>query len=283
MQAAHRFLDRLAPDDLAALYVFPYSAPAISLTHDHRAVGRAVDRLLGDNEPFHGMFHLGLSEMFDITANDGDALRQVAARECLSSDTTCPGSIRMEAMAQASYYEGEAQRSLAGLSTLLAGLAELPDRKTVVLLSGGLVSSDRAGSRPDLASHMTKVGAEAAASDAGLYVVDIDDNLLAIMSQNPASPNAVPDRFRTLTRDADAQARGLERLAGSSGGTVLRVNAGTADGAFSRILRESQAYYLVGVQPTAEDRDGQLHFLNVKVKRRGVTVRSRTHVVIPKR
>jgi hypothetical protein len=130
---------------------------------------------------------------------------------------------------------------------------------------------------------MMTVGAEAGASDAGLYVIYIDDNLLNLMSQNPSSPNAVSDRFRTLTRDADAEARGLERLAGSSGGAVLRVNAGTADGAFSRILRESQAYYLVGVQPAPEDRDGKLHFLNVKVKRRGVTVRSRTQVVIPER
>jgi hypothetical protein len=48
-------------------------------------------------------------------------------------------------------------------------------------------------------------------------------------------------------------------------------------------MRESAAYYLLGVQPVKEDRDGALHFLSVKVRKRGVTVRSRTHVVIPER
>ena len=50
--------------------------------------------------------------------------------------------------------------------------------------------------------------------------------------------------------------------------------------AFGRILRESSAYYLLGVAPAAEDRDGKLHVLRVTVKKRGVTVRTRTHVVI---
>ena len=32
---------------------------------------------------------------------------------------------------------------------------------------------------------------------------------------------------------------------------------------------------------SADERDGKLHFINVKTKARGATVRSRTHVVIP--
>jgi hypothetical protein len=48
-----------------------------------------------------------------------------------------------------------------------------------------------------------------------------------------------------------------------------------------QVLRETSAYYLLGVQPESADRDGRLHTLRVKVGRPGTTVRSRTWVVVP--
>jgi hypothetical protein len=70
-------------------------------------------------------------------------------------------------------------------------------------------------------------------------------------------------------------------VAGKSGGALLAVEAGTGQNAFDRVLRENTAYYLLGVASNTTDRDGRLHFINVKTKARGATVRSRTHVVIP--
>ena len=68
-------------------------------------------------------------------------------------------------------------------------------------------------------------------------------------------------------------------MAGKAGGALYRVEAGTGDHVFDRVLRETTAYYLLGVEPTREDRDGKVHFLSVKVRQPGATVRSRTQVV----
>ena len=50
----------------------------------------------------------------------------------------------------------------------------------------------------------------------------------------------------------------------------------------NRVLRETSAYYLLGVEPSDIDRDGRAHRLNVKVNQRGATVRSRQWVVLPR-
>jgi hypothetical protein len=63
---------------------------------------------------------------------------------------------------------------------------------------------------------------------------------------------------------------------------MLRVEAGNGDHAFDRVLRETSAYYLLGVEPAFEDRDGKAHFLRVEVERRGSTVRHRTQVLVPR-
>jgi len=173
-------------------------------------------------------------------------------------------------------------QGLRGFSQLLQGLASVPGRKTVVLVSGGLVSGDRGG-RPDLGDYMKSVGAEAGASDTSLYVLHIDNSFFDAFSAAARPVRDASDRTRSAARDSYLLGIGLDRLAGTAGGALLRIQAGTADSAFDRVLRESEAYYLLGVQPSAEDRDGKLHFLRVKVKKRGVTVRSRMQVVIPAR
>jgi len=55
-----------------------------------------------------------------------------------------------------------------------------------------------------------------------------------------------------------------------------------AERAFERVTREMSAFYLLGVEPAEEDRDGKLHFIRVSIKERGASVRSRTAVIIPK-
>ena len=77
-------------------------------------------------------------------------------------------------------------------------------------------------------------------------------------------------------------ATGLEMVAGAAGGDVMRIEGGTPDRGFDRVLRETSAHYLLGVEVNAVDRDGRAHNIRVRVKRRGATVRSRTMVVIPK-
>ncbi len=73
----------------------------------------------------------------------------------------------------------------------------------------------------------------------------------------------------------------LSEFSQSAGGRLIYVPSGTAEFAFDRVLRETSAYYLLGVEPAAADRDGQPRQLKVKVNRRGVNVRSRQWGVVP--
>ena len=59
------------------------------------------------------------------------------------------------------------------------------------------------------------------------------------------------------------------------------MTTGAGEYALSRVLRETSSYYLLGVEPQASDRDGSLRKLSVKVRRPGVTVRSREWVTVP--
>jgi hypothetical protein len=46
----------------------------------------------------------------------------------------------------------------------------------------------------------------------------------------------------------------------------INISAGTAEYAFDRVLRETSAYYILGVATEPKDRDGKVHFISVKVK-----------------
>ena len=72
-------------------------------------------------------------------------------------------------------------------------------------------------------------------------------------------------------------------IAGKAGGAFLRIEAGTGENAFNRVLRETGAYYLLGVEPDSTDADGRAHYLRVNVSQKGVTVRVRTEILIPRR
>jgi hypothetical protein len=78
-------------------------------------------------------------------------------------------------------------------------------------------------------------------------------------------------------------ATGLEMVAGTAAGAVIRVRGTSPDVAFDRVLRETSAYYVLGVEGREEDRDGRPHPIRVRVKRKGADVRSRSEVTIPRR
>jgi VWFA-related protein len=280
--AVRRFIAQLRPEDMVGLYEFPFRFPVMDLTHDHGQVARAFDRIIGLRERNLGVFSLLPSEIVDITAGDTETFARVVARECDENDTSCPTAVRQEAHALAGYYETEAQQRLSGISTLVYALARLPGRKTVLMVSGGMMSSTRTGGRPDVTGIMGRIGEAAAAADANFYVIHWDTSFFEAYSANTRRPVHAPQHaFQSLFDDRLAMSQGLEWFAGKSGGALLRVEGGTGDHAFSRVLRETSAYYLLGVEPEAADRDGKTHFLRVGINQRGSTVRHRTQVLIP--
>ena len=278
MQSVERFLASVEPDDEVSLYTYPATGPRVGFTRDHALIRREIRGVMGVYEPPQTTFHLSLAEIIDVTARDRDTFERVMARECRLADTTCASRLRAEADAIAGFLEAQVMQSLGGLFSLLQQLQRVPGRKTLVLMSGGLIVADRTGGRPDASGTTMMLGAQAAAANTNLYILHIDTSFLDAFSAN------APRTDRTTTsRDSYARGLGLDLVAGAAGGTVIRMEAGTHDYGFARVLRETSAYYLLGVEPDDADRDGKLHYLRVKVKEKDAIVRSRTQVVIPRR
>jgi hypothetical protein len=71
-------------------------------------------------------------------------------------------------------------------------------------------------------------------------------------------------------------------IATATGGFALN-SSNSFDEAFNRIVQENSTYYVLGFSSTNERRDGRNRKLEVRVKRPGLTVRSRTGYMAPLR
>ena len=275
MAAVRRFVDNLRPDNLVGLYAYPTGSIHVDLTTRHQAVLERLDSIAGLFDPPASEFSLSVTEVNDITAGDGQALARVVARECRGGDSSCGRRVAAQASSLGTFYEMQIAQSITGLRVLFGALAPIPQRKTVVLVSGGLVAGDRPTGRPSMNQATMAVGRDAAAANINLFVLHMDSSFLDAYSSGRAVP-------ATQMSDSGMSARGLEMLAGAAGGTVVRVEAGTADAALDRLARETSVYYLLGLEVDDADRDGKLHTIRVRVNQRGAIVRSRTGVIIPK-
>ncbi|HEX6976586.1 MAG TPA: VWA domain-containing protein [Vicinamibacterales bacterium] len=275
MEAVRRFVENLRPDDLVGLYAYPTSGVQVDLTSHHASILPGLDRITGLYEAPRGEFHMSLTEISDISSGDGSTLAQVVTRECRTQDTSCSRRVRGEAQSFATFYEAQVAQSLNGLYQLFQALARIPQKKTVVLVSGGLIANDRPGGRPNLNAETTNVGRAAALANINLFVLHMDSSFLDAYSSGTRVSSS-------LMSDTAMTARGLEMIAGAGGGSVVRVEAGTADAALERLTRETSVYYLLGLEVTDAERDGRVHSIQVRVKQRGAIVRNRTGVVIPR-
>ena len=276
-EAARLFIDRLTGQDYIGLATFPGTGPFITPTREHYRVRDALDRIVGlRSPPAPGTLTISPSEVFDITAGDTDALDRVVARECPPTDRTCRKRVQMDAVVLGQDMATRALQSVNGLRGLLESLAPIEGRKTIVLVSAGLVASDRVGGRPDIRTETASLARAAAAANTSLYVLHVDTSFLEAFS---SASGKVPT---SLMRDSSAFANGLAMMAAAAGGELFRVFT-DADQAFDRVLRETSAYYLLAIEPLESDRDGKPHRIEVTVKKSGTTVRSRRAIVVPAR
>jgi VWFA-related protein len=295
LQTVKRFLTTLPPEDVVGLYPYPFGPKSLNLSHFHSQVGLLLNRIPGLRDTYNsGEFDISAAEAMDVSANDTVAYRKVFDRNCTVPvdgvcqvvDTSCGRRLKSEANAYVMYLETVSAASYGGLRDLLQGLSSVSGPKTVMLLSAGLMTTDRVGGRPDMSSMMATAGKFAAAADARLYALHMDGTFQeASMAAFRTSTcgHIESTGMATEYRDAQLLAYGLERAAGEAGGEYFRITAGSGDTFFKRVLTETSAYYLLGVQPEVTDRDGKTHFIRVKtVDVKGATVRARAQVTIPR-
>jgi len=298
LQAAQAFVSRLSPRDYVGLYTYPIG-PRVVPTRDRAAIRVGLTQVTGERIAFSGLYSLRPSEVVDITAMSGerpgglagravttvgaipvaevDPVGAVRQREC-PDDAECASRIVSEARAVALHLEAQAARSLGGLQHLLQVVTNLPGRKTVVLVTGGVVVSDRPGGRPDVGEMATVMGQIAARSNATLYTVHIDT---AFSGTYAAAGRRTGETERS--RDRMMAGDWLDQFSAVAGGVRIHVPVGSGEFAFERVLRETSGTYLLGVEPEPADRDGRPRELRVRLARSGpdnATVRHRRWVVV---
>ncbi|MGH9374117.1 MAG: VWA domain-containing protein [Vicinamibacterales bacterium] len=296
VEAVQGFVDRLQQQDRVGVYVYP-TGIWIEPTTLRAPVRVQLERVIGERQPLRSYYNLTASEIVDITAqstnphsfltavragNDPateqlDVVRTIQRREC-QSDPNCLARIYAEGIQLAVQLENQTQASLNGLAELLQRLADMPGRKAVVIVSAGVLVSDRLDGRPDIGNQARILGQTAARANATVYTLHIDMSTRETgTAKNRGAGSSEHGRERAMYGVF------LDQFSSAAGGERIYVPVGGGGFALDRVLKESSAYYLLGVEPADADRDGTPRELKVKVNRRGVTVRNRQWVLVPTR
>jgi hypothetical protein len=186
----------------------------------------------------------------------------------------------LEILGTAMYYEGQGNASLGMLRSLLEEMGNINGRKTLVLISAGMMASDVPGGRPDINELGMQVGKEAARSNTSIYTLYLDTSSVDRFSAEVRSGDK---NLQSEARDSEVLGRWLDQFSGAAGGALFKVQVGTGEYAFDRIYKELSAYYLLGVEPAEADRDGRTHEIKVKTTQKNAIVRGRRWVTVPKR
>ena len=252
IQAVRLFLKDLSPDDFVGLFAYPNGA-RINPTKDHPTILRGARYGRGAARPRggHAVPRQAVGDRRCHARSQSrrwsDA-RMVAARECGQDppDPYCRQRLITDVSGQALYFEGQATASLGMLRTIVENMSKLDGRKTLLLISGGMLASDGAGGRPDLGELGIQVGKEAARANTTIYTLYIETNL----TERFSAQTRTSDRsLANWSRDSSIQGRWLEQFAGAAGGTLFTVQVGNAEQALGRIKTELTSYYLLGVEP----------------------------------
>jgi VWFA-related protein len=267
LNTAANFLKRLSPADQIAFVAYPPPGIQVGFTNDHLRLRQAMEKVVGRNQRFEGRYNIGLYEAIAISERgDGRIFAQVVLRECPRlvgpALEQCERDLMTESSSLVRAVRQDSQEALRGLYDVLMGLSVIEGPKTMILLSEGMVLES-----PSDLDFVIRAAAFARVT-IHVMVLDVPRNDITVARLAP-----------TATEDRDMQVQGLGDLASGSRGALYYV-AGTGETIFERLASETLAYYLLGVEQAAGDRDDRQHRIDVEVKRQNVTVRSRRAFVL---
>ncbi|MGE5361482.1 MAG: VWA domain-containing protein [Bacteroidales bacterium] len=293
LRAPAELIDRLfagfGPSDKVALIALPGPRKLVDLGGSLQQVKDALVRTTGSkatpdravikgtgNPGTTGAFrslNVAVTEAFRIDQGDAGVLRMVVDRECrtggaaarpdpvtgeMASIENCQKLVEAESRRIVNDARNETTRFVATMRRILAGLKAVDAPKILIVLSQGLSS-------PQAPREMQGLDRDAAAARTTIHALQLTRSMFDV-------ENNIFDA--QLLDDRDALRAGLEAMVGRAGGMIFEI-AGSAAPAFGRLAEEMSGYYLLGVEPAATDRDGKSHNIEVKVGRKGVTVRNR--------
>lgn len=270
--AARRFIEQsLGANDVAAIVFTGRNDASQDFTSNTRLLLSAIDRFSGRKLPSATV------DKLSNTTVDSNGVMQ------LGDDT---------AKAERAYRARSAMGSIRKLSEFMAGVRGR--RKAMVLISEGIDYDVNQAMGADGATASIVLedirDAIAAAQRGNVTIYSIDprglfdpgDDLIQVgglLTADSAAGAAVDGR--NMQAEVRLSQESLRQVAVDTGGFSI-LNTNDFDRGFDRIVRDNSSYYLLGYYPTNDKRDGRTRKLQVRVKRPGLTVRSRSGYVAPR-
>ena len=255
--------EELHPNDLVAVIRTSGELGALQqFTNDKRLLDRAVERLR-----WNMCSRAGVS-VIPIFNSDSGPLDD--------PDFNCGGN---------SYI-----KTLKALRSILDAMGQLPGRKSMILLSDSLPIEDQEVDFGTGASNifpnsrsfqfvLQKLAEKAIRASVVIYAVDTQglqpigitaaDNIrLTRQNMNQQINSILSARSNLLL----SRREGGQMIARQTGGFQIK-NSNSFE--LPRILQEQNGYYLIGYRPSAETFNRRFHHIKAKVKRSGMTLRTR--------
>jgi VWFA-related protein len=265
---AMALIDGLGPGDRVGIATVPRPKLNFKLSANRAVNERELAAWVpGASLEPRSKYWIGVSEAFAIASNDTGVRDKVVSRECAArgdGDPLCARDVVSEARQLAMRMHARGTITLEALKSLARALRQLEGPKTMVLVSGGLMT-------PESMSSFTDLESELAASQITLYALYFEK-----VSNNVARAGLSP----TQADDDRIEEYGLENVASAAGGTILRV-IGPAETYFARVATELSAAYLLGIEVEPGDRNGKPHRVEIKVQKPGLDLHGRKQYVIP--
>jgi VWFA-related protein len=188
-----------------------------------------------------------------------------------------------------------AYMSLGTASYVIDQIDQLPGRKSLVLISGGLptLSAQPGKEASDISYFLEGLSDKATRAGVAIHTMDIRGleayRAVASFEDAPgksmvAAPGAAPvssrDAFgrtadeKMLGRSSLESHQGLRMLSSSTGGLAVLTRNNFAEG-LQQILFASEGYYLLGYTPANDKFDSRFRKVEVKVRGDGLTLYSR--------
>ena len=262
--AASDFLGTLNRSDRVALHLLPGTGPMSEFSSNHALVKKMLERAAGQQLEGERTGRVGIAEAMAIgERDDQETWDAVIERECAGehdadSRRMCQDDLRRQARDLYMQTRMKTRSLLSGLRDIVEGLALIAEPKTLVLVSEGLVLE-----RGD--ADLSWVESLTAEAHVGFFGIRLSSPQYDVV-QVQTSP--------TREKDAQLLAQGFEQLIGLAKGDVYSV-ATSAKPVFNRLGLELSGHYLLSFEPESGDRDGKLHDIGVRVRRRDALVRAR--------
>jgi VWFA-related protein len=164
---------------------------------------------------------------------------------------------------------------LRAIKTLAEALAPIEQKKAILYFSSGM---SRSGS--DNQVELRAATSAAVRANVSLYPVDTrglqavvpggDATKASAFGTNAFSGKSMNRQFDQLMASQET----LQTLAADTGGRAFTDSNDFGD-AFTQVLRDTSAYYLIGYSSTNEVKDGRFRRISVRVKRPGLKVEHR--------